>query len=203
MKERRVVGKSRRPTISLKHKTHEERRADDIFVDDLEIDISTPNTARTSVNVDPPEDRTEEVYNTIDYGLSADDSAALWNKVAGEKARQFEEIIITMLATLDGLQGVEEHLNKTFNAGLANVTKEFVTDVDGMLQMRLRSVILDTLGFQVADEKLAAFTKHVLHFRNRGGEDALSAVRRFINENSRPDTDSPYGVVKSLKDKDR
>lgn len=203
MKIRRVVAQPKRPTISLKPKTHEERRVDDVFVDDLEVDISTPRTARASVSIDPPEDRTREVFTSIDYGLSADESATLWHKVAGEKARQFETIIITLLATLDGLQGVEEHLNHNFNAGLANVTKEFVEDVDGMLQMRLRAVILDDLDFSVSDEKIAAFTKHVLQLRGRSGEDAISAFRRFITENSKPVTESPYGVVKSLREKER
>jgi hypothetical protein len=177
MKVRVVRRKSK---LKVSKPTHEEQQIAAIFEDDI-------NVVDKDIRIDPDPDVSDNTYEYVDYGLTKEESEKIWEDYAKEKAKEYNDYIIKVMASFDALQSAEDHVNKTFDVGIKVTTKNFVEEINSMLFSKFKAMFLADLNFG-HDQELELFNKYI----SRVSKDRPN-ILRLVNE---PYTeDSPYGAL--------
>jgi hypothetical protein len=173
------IAKSKRVKPVLKEPTHEERQIADIFAEEEGVE--------TNINLDDPKPTMDEAYEYIDYGLVKEESEKLWESFATDKASQFNNYIIKVMASFDALQSVEDHVNKNFDVGIRVTTKSFVDDINAMLLAKFKNIFLTDLEF-TEEQAAELFTRYISKV-SKHQPNILSLVNDVKTE------ESPYGAL--------
>ncbi len=125
-----------------KIKTHEERLIDQVFSEEEPQD----NVERT-INIDPPEDMTADTYYFADYGLEKEETTKVWEETATAFAKEFGPYVIKVMAILDSVKYIEEHMKETVQAPTSLLETRGLQTISSILDAKLMTMIISELEF--------------------------------------------------------
>jgi len=179
----------------------EDQAINNIFIEE-EPDPTVADQERfADLNLESPKSKTDESYEYVDYGLDEEDSKARWETIAQEKAKEVNEILIDMLATLDAVKSAEEFVNKNFSTKLDIVTSPFLSDIEAMAVAKVKSLLLEGFQFDNMEQKMALFFKYVGKNGAARMVNPVEAMERYLSETEKEN--NPYGAIGMVRSFDK
>ena len=186
----RVAVRSKK-TKPATRQTHEEQAMRNVFIEDEASPDSTTGSF-ADLNLEAPEDKSDESYEHVDYGLDADKAQEEWERIGKEKAQIAKDVIIHMLATLDAMKSAEEFVNTNFNTRLDSITSPFLADVEAMIQAKFKDILLSDMNFG-HEQMMALFYKYVGKSGAAKMVNPVEALDRWLTQNEKES--NPYGAI--------
>ena len=202
---------ARPQTLINSKKTSEEIAIDAIFADEplLELELRHRQAKATTLELDtnPPTVDETAAFEISDFGLDGDESKALYEEHATNKVKQFNEVVIKTIASLNALKSVEDHVRSTFeDPGAVFLSKKFLLEVTTILDMRLKQIILGDMDFD-NETAVEVFRKVILKESTAKVVDPERSLLSLIYGDEKaagpPAETGPYGLstIRSMGEK--
>lgn len=198
-------------TTVAKKKTSEEIAIDAVFAEEpmLELELRHRKAKAPTIEIDtnPPPDSDHDAFEVVDFGLDDEESKAQYEEHATKKVKEFNEVVVKAIASLNALKSVEDHVRTTFeDPSAVFLSKKFLQEVTAMVDMRLKQIILGDLNFD-NETAVEVFRKIILKESSTKIIDPERSLLSMIYGDEKaagpPSESGPYGLstIRSMGEK--